>query len=129
MAINRNRIFGIGVGLLLASFVVSKLLFFALPWAAGLGKLGRGIFRECMIILNLSIGYWLMPNPALKRQYLQMGIILELCFLCFVIMYACMPTPHEVVMQFQVIFRELLLSPIYFVLFYFTRVLSHGNQN
>lgn len=122
MKLNRNHTFLLGVILLSLSFILSKLFFFALPWAATIGKMGRGIFRECMIVLNLWLGYRLLPTDDFKQRFLRWGIALEVCFLCAVAVYANLDYPNEFVTQIQVMFRELLLSPIYFVLFYFAFV-------
>ncbi len=97
-------------------------MFFALPWAAELGKLGRGVFRELVIALNLYLGYRLMPNPVFQKQYLRVGIFLELCFLVFVALYAYLPSPLSLIAELQIMFRELLVSPIYFVVFYFVAI-------
>ena len=117
-----KRSFFVGVALLSVIFIAAKLLFFALPWAAELGKLGRGVFRELVIALNLFLGYRLMPNPVFQKQYLRVGIFLELCFLVFVALYAYLPSPPSLIAELQIMFRELLLSPIYFVVFYFVAI-------
>jgi hypothetical protein len=113
-----KRSFFWGVGLLTLSFIFCKLLVFALPFAADLGKLGRGIFREGFIGLNLWVGYRCLPNPQLKKQFLQFGLLLEFLFLALVFFYAISPKPPVLLMQLQVMFRELLLSPMYFFGFY-----------
>lgn len=115
-----NRVLILGVMGLSFTFILAKLFFFALPSAEALGKIGRGIFRELVISMNLFLGYQLIPTPAYKKQFLRCGILLELCFLAFVSIYAYVPNYPPVVAQLQIMFRELLLSPLYFVLFYFT---------
>lgn len=126
MVATHKRLFLLGVAFLSGSFILAKLFFFALPMAEELGKMGRGIFREVVIALNLYLGYRLMPNPVFQKQYLRGGIILELCFLVFVGIYAYLPSPPSLIAQLQIMFRELLLSPMYFVIFYFVFVLPNS---
>ena len=116
-----------GVMALSLTFIFAKFFFFALPSAEELGKWGRGVFRELVISLNLFLGYYLLPNPMFQKQFLRWGIILELCFLVFVSIYAYFPNHPPIVAQLQVMFRELLLSPIYFVLFYFAVIHPHSD--
>ena len=126
MVATHKRLFLLGVTFLSVSFILAKLFFFALPMAGELGKMGRGIFREAVIALNLYLGYRLMPNAVFQKQYLRGGILLELCFLVFVGIYAYLPSPPSLISQLQVMFRELLLSPMYFVIFYFAFVLPNS---
>lgn len=109
--------------------MLAKIFSFALPSAESLGKLGRGLFRELVISINLVLGYQLLPKGPLRKQFLQWGIALELCFLVFVSIYAYFPNHPPIVAQLQVMFRELLLSPIYFVLFYMAVVQRSSHQN
>lgn len=106
-----------GVLVISICFVISKLLFFALPFAADLGKVGRGISREVMIAFNLLIGYRFIHGKENKMQFLRLGLICELVFLLFVGIYVLLPKQPEWVVQMQVMFRELLLSPMYFMIF------------
>jgi hypothetical protein len=117
-SVENKRSFFVGVALLTLSFILCKLLVFALPFAADLGKLGRGIFREGFIGLNLWVGYRCTPSPQFKKQFLQFGLLLEFLFLALVFFYALIPNPPILLMQLQVMFRELLLSPMYFFGFY-----------
>jgi hypothetical protein len=110
---NKRSFFG-GLFLLTFSFIVCKLLVFALPVAADMGKLGRGVFREAFIGLNLWVGYHCIPNSQFKKQFLQFGLLLEFLFLALVFCYAFFTNPPNLLMQLQVMFRELLLSPVYF---------------
>jgi hypothetical protein len=109
-----KRSFFWGVGLLTLSFLICKLLVFALPVADDLGKLGRGVFREAFVGLNLWVGYRFVPDPQFKKQFLQFGLLLEFLFLSLVFFYACFTNPPNLLMQLQVMFRELLMSPMYF---------------
>ena len=117
-----KRSFFWGVGLLTLSFIICKLFVFALPVAADLGKLGRGVFREAFIGLNLWVGYRFMPDPQFKKQFLRFGLLLEFLFLALVFFYALFPNPPILLMQLQVMFRELLLSPMYFFGYYMIRI-------
>ena len=122
MRIPQNRLFLVGMTLLVLSFVLCKLLLFALPMAADLGRLGRGIFREVFIAINLFIGYRFLPHSILQKQFLQWGIAFELLFIAFVSAYAMFPQSPPLLMQLQVMLRELLLSPMYFFGFYMIRI-------
>ncbi len=117
-----NRALWVGLTLLIASFILSKLLLFALPMAADLGKMGRGVFREGFIALNLWLGYRCIPGANHKKQFLFVGLVLECVFLAAVAMYAWLLHPPALLMQVQVMFRELLLSPMYFFGFYMLQV-------
>lgn len=117
-----KRSFFVGVALLTLSFILCKLLVFALPLAADLGKVGRGFFREAFIGLNLWVGYRCIQGLKFKKQFLQFGLLLELLFLMLVFFYAFFTNPPNLLMQLQVMFRELLLSPMYFFVFYVIQV-------
>lgn len=122
MRIPQNRLFLFGMILLVVSFVLCKYLFFALPMAADLGKLGRGIFREVFIGINLWIGYMIVPGERAKKQFIRWGIALEIFFVAFVSVYATLINPPHLLMQLQVMLRELLLSPMFFFGFYMIQV-------
>ena len=117
-----KRTWLIGLFLITISFLLSKFLLFALPAAADLGKLGRGIFREAFIALNLFIGYRFIEPKQEKQQFLTLGLIFEGLFIATVSCYAWMTQPPNILMQIQVMFRELLLSPMYFFGFYMIQV-------
>lgn len=117
-----KRTYSEGVILLSIIYIMAKFLFFAAPWAVEMGKLGRGLCREVVILLNLSIGYHWMPSESLKYKFLRWGVLLELCFFFFVGLYSWLNSPPALIGQLQVMFRELLLSPAYFALFWLTCV-------
>ena len=122
MRIPQNRLFLVGMTLLVLSFVLCKLLLFALPMAADLGRLGRGVFREVFIVINLFIGYHFLPEAAAKKQFIRWGIALEIFFIALVSVYAVLTNPPNLLMHLQVMLRELLLSPMYFFGFYMIRI-------
>lgn len=95
---------------------------FALPVAADLGRLGRGVFREVFIATNLIVGYHFFPDAASKKQFIRWGIALEIFFIALVSVYAVLTDPPNLLMQLQVMLRELLLSPMYFFGFYMIRI-------
>lgn len=117
-----KRSFFAGIALLTLSFILCKLLVFALPLAADLGKVGRGFFREAFIGLNLWVGYRCIQDPKFKKQFLQFGLLLEFLFLTLIFFYAFFTNPPVLLTQLQVMFRELLLSPMYFFGFYMIRI-------
>lgn len=121
-----KRSFFAGIALLTLSFILCKLLVFALPLAADLGKVGRGFFREAFIGLNLWVGYCCIQDFKIKKQFLQFGLLLELLFLTLVFFYVFLTNPPILLTQLQVMFRELLLSPMYFFGFYVIQVNRHS---
>lgn len=120
--IPQNRLFQVGMILLLLSFILCKLFLFALPVAADLGRLGRGVFREVFIAINLILGYHFLPETAAKTEFIRWGIGFEIFFIVLVSAYAVLTDPPNLLMQLQVMLRELLLSPMYFFGFYMIRI-------
>jgi hypothetical protein len=90
--------------------------------AADLGRVGRGMFREVFIGINLWIGYMIVPGERAKKHFVNLGIALEIFFVALVSVYATLINPPHLLMQLQVMLRELLLSPMYFFVFYMIQV-------
>jgi hypothetical protein len=110
---------GKGLFFIALSFVISKSLGNLLAIYVENGDWLRRILYEVTIWVNLFIGYNFIGNKSEKIKYLKLGVLLDSALLTVAIIYNLLPEPRPVFLsQFQLMFRELLLSPLYFFFFF-----------
>lgn len=109
-----------GVLLISLSFLISKSIGNLLSIFIENGDWLRRFLYELTVWLNLYIGYRLIHQKSLQKRFLKVGFVLDAFLLMVALVFNLLPEPRPIFLgQFQLMFRELLLSPLYFVGFYF----------
>ncbi len=109
-----------GVLLISLSFLISKSIGNLLSIFTENGDWLRRFLYELTVWLNLYIGYRLIHQKSLQKRFLKVGFVLDAFLLMVALVFNLLPAPRPIILhQFQLMFRELLLSPLYFVGFYF----------
>lgn len=109
-----------GVLLISLSFLISKSIGNLLSIFIENGDWLRRFLYELTVWLNLYIGYRLIHQKSLQKRFLKVGFVLDAFLLMVALVFNLLPAPRPIFLhQFQLMFRELLLSPLYFVGFYF----------